>query len=121
MRAFGDIQGMIIAEGALDHAATAIGMTAEDVRELNLYATGQVTPYGQALTYCYMRDVWQKTKEKSDYVKRRAAVDAFNAAQLLAQARHLARSDQVRVRLQPRVAGAGECHRRDLRSATAAW
>jgi xanthine dehydrogenase/oxidase len=80
MRAFGDIQGMIVAESALDHAATAIGMTAEDVRELNLYSIGQVTPYGQALTYCYMRDVWKTTKEKSDYVARRAGVDAFNAA-----------------------------------------
>jgi xanthine dehydrogenase/oxidase len=79
MRAFGDIQGMIIAETALDHAATAIGMTAEDVRELNLYSKGQVTPYGQALTYCYMRDVWKSAKDSSDYVKRRAAVDDFNA------------------------------------------
>jgi xanthine dehydrogenase/oxidase len=79
MRAFGDIQGMLIAETALDHAATAIGMTAEDVRERNLYDRGQVTPYGQALTYCYMRTVWDWAKTKSDFAKRRVAVDAFNA------------------------------------------
>jgi len=79
MRAFGDIQGMLIAETALDHAATAVGMTAEDVRERNLYDRGQVTPYGQALTYCYMRTVWDWAKDKSQFVKRRADVEAFNA------------------------------------------
>ncbi|HEY0395519.1 MAG TPA: molybdopterin cofactor-binding domain-containing protein [Candidatus Elarobacter sp.] len=78
MRAFGDIQGMIVAETALDHAATAIGMTAEDVRERNLYDRGQVTPYGQSLTYCYMRTVWDWAKDKSEFVKRRAGVEEFN-------------------------------------------
>jgi xanthine dehydrogenase/oxidase len=79
MRAFGDVQGMIIAETALDHAATAIGMTAEEVREKNLYDRGQVTPYGQSLTFCYMKTVWAWAKERSEYEKRRADVEDFNA------------------------------------------
>lgn len=79
-RAFGDIQGKLLTENAIDDAAFAIGMTAEDVRERNFYARGDVTPFGQALSYCYMDEVWQYLKEKSEYVAKKAAIDEFNAA-----------------------------------------
>ncbi|HEX2052686.1 MAG TPA: molybdopterin cofactor-binding domain-containing protein [Actinomycetota bacterium] len=78
-RAFGDIQGKLIVENAVDDAAFSIGMTAEEVREKNLYDRGDVTPFGQALSYCYMKQVWAYLKKVSDYDGKRAAVDAFNS------------------------------------------
>jgi xanthine dehydrogenase/oxidase len=77
-RAFGDIQGKNIVENAIDDAAFALGVLPEDLREKNLYDIGDVTPFGQALTYCYMKQVWAYLKEKCDYSGKRAGVDDFN-------------------------------------------
>lgn len=78
MRAFGDVQGKNILENAIDDAAFSIGMLPEYLREKNLYDRGDVTPFGQALSYCYMKDVWKFLKEKSRYQEKRIAVDEFN-------------------------------------------
>jgi len=77
-RAFGDVQGKNIIENAVDDAAYAMGMAAEELREKNLYQRGDVTPFGQALSYCYMQQVWDYTKQVSDYDAKKAAVDQFN-------------------------------------------
>jgi xanthine dehydrogenase/oxidase len=77
-RAFGDIQGKIMLENAIDDAAFSIDMTAEEVREKNLYDPGDVTPFGQALSYCYMKEVWAFLKKVSDYEKKQAEVLRFN-------------------------------------------
>lgn len=79
-RSFGDIQGSIIQENAIDDAAFMIGMDAEEVREKNMYVRGQSTPFGQALSYCYMREVWQYTKEVSCFEEKKRAVAEFNEA-----------------------------------------
>lgn len=78
-RAFGDVQGKNILENAIDEAATAIGMRPEEVRGLNLYQRGQVTPFGQALTYCYMREVWEYLLKESRYELQLRAVNEFNS------------------------------------------
>lgn len=78
-RAFGDIQGKLITENAVDDAAHAIGMNPEDVREKNLYERGDVTPYGQALTYCYVGEVWQHLKQVCGHDAMRSRVAKFNA------------------------------------------
>lgn len=77
-RAFGDIQGKNMVENAIDDAAFAIGLRPEELREKNLYDLGDVTPFGQALTYCYMKQVWAYLKQVSRYDEKRAAVDDFN-------------------------------------------
>jgi xanthine dehydrogenase/oxidase len=77
-RSFGDVQGKNMVENAIDDVAFAIGMLPEAVRELNLYNRGDVTPFGQALSYCYMKQVWQYLKEKSNYAEKRASVDDYN-------------------------------------------
>jgi len=79
MRAFGDVQATLIIENAVDDAAFSIGMQPEELREKNFYERGDVTPFGQALSYCYMQDVWNFLKEKSDFDKKRKEVDEFNA------------------------------------------
>ena len=80
MRSFGDVQSKVMFESAIDAAAFSIGMRAEEVRELNLYQRGDVTPFGQSLPYCYMREVWAWLKKKSGYEERLREVQAFNAA-----------------------------------------
>ncbi|MFY0523543.1 molybdopterin cofactor-binding domain-containing protein [Archangium gephyra] len=79
-RAFGDIQGKLMLENAVDDAAFSIGMLPELVREKNLYERGDVTPFGQALSYCYIRQVWSYLKDKCGYEAKRRSVDEFNAA-----------------------------------------
>jgi xanthine dehydrogenase/oxidase len=78
MRAFGDVQGKNILENAIDDAATALGMLPEDLREKNLYDRGDVTPFGQALSYCYMKQVWAYVKEVSKFEEKRKKVKEFN-------------------------------------------
>jgi xanthine dehydrogenase/oxidase len=78
MRSFGDVQGKNIIENAVDDAAFALGMLPEDVREKNLYRNGDVTPFGQALSGCYIREVWEYLKQVACYEEKRAAVDAYN-------------------------------------------
>ncbi|WP_270731156.1 molybdopterin cofactor-binding domain-containing protein [Shimia sp. Alg240-R146] len=84
MRAFGDIQSKAIVEAAIDDAAYALSLkgdaiTGEEVREKSLYVRGQATPFGQALTYCYMQEVWEWLKDKADLAARQQEVAEFNA------------------------------------------
>ena len=78
MRAFGDVQAMLIVENAIDDAAFSVGMPAEELREKNFYERGDVTPFGQALSYCYMKEVWTYLKEQCKFDEKRKQVDDFN-------------------------------------------
>jgi len=78
MRAFGDVQGKNIVENAIDDAAVSIDMRPEDLREKNLYDRGDVTPFGQALTYCYMKQVWAYAKKVSNFESKYEEVQNFN-------------------------------------------
>ena len=77
-RAFGDVQCKLILENAIDDAAFALGMCAEEVREKNLYERGDVTPFGQALSFAYIREVWQYLKKTCDFDGKKADVEVFN-------------------------------------------
>ncbi|GAC1045483.1 molybdopterin cofactor-binding domain-containing protein [Rhizobium sp. No.120] len=79
MRAFGDVQATNILENVIDDAATALGMRAEDLREKNFYQRGDVTPYGQTLTACYMIEVWRYLKNKANFDDQLTKVQTFNA------------------------------------------
>ncbi|NLS21279.1 molybdopterin-dependent oxidoreductase [Rhizobium sp. P40RR-XXII] len=79
MRAFGDIQATNIVENLIDDAAAALKMRPEDLREKNFYQRGDVTPYGQTLTACYMMEVWRYLKQKANFDDQLAKVQAFNA------------------------------------------
>ena len=43
-----------------------------------MYERGDVTPFGQALSYCYMKEVWNYLKEKCKFDEKRKQVDEFN-------------------------------------------
>jgi xanthine dehydrogenase/oxidase len=78
MRSYGGIQAALIQEDAIAAAAHRVGMLPEDVREMNLYRTDDTTPYGQSMEYDYVRDVWDRLKQTSNFTDRRQAVEDFN-------------------------------------------
>ncbi|MBB3609523.1 molybdopterin cofactor-binding domain-containing protein [Rhizobium sp. BK602] len=80
MRGFGDIQAKNIQENLIDDAAEALGMRPEELREKNFYLRGDVTPYGQTLTACYIAQVWAYLKQKCNFAMKLEAVQSFNAA-----------------------------------------
>jgi xanthine dehydrogenase large subunit len=80
-RGFGGPQGVLLMEDVTRQVARALGVPQEVVRERNL-AGGEndaFTPYGQALEGDLIRRVWAECREGSDWERRRAEVDAFNA------------------------------------------
>lgn len=80
-RAFGFIQANTILESAIDDAAWAIGMPPHELREMNLYDRGDVTPAGQALSGCYLREVWKYLREEvADFDRRWEEIRRFNKA-----------------------------------------
>jgi xanthine dehydrogenase/oxidase len=84
-RSFGVIQCSLILEDAIEQLAHQLGMTPEAVRELNLYQdatmdTFDLTPYGQELRFCRIREVWADLKEHAKFEERSGQVEDFNAA-----------------------------------------
>jgi xanthine dehydrogenase large subunit len=80
-RGFGGPQGVLLMEDVTRQVGRALGVPQEVVRERNL-AGGEndaLTPYGQALEGDLIRRVWAECREGSDWARRRAEVDAFNA------------------------------------------
>lgn len=61
-RAFGFIQSNLIMENAIEDAANELEMEPDVLREKNLYDRGDVTPSGQPLPYCYLKEVWEYLK-----------------------------------------------------------
>jgi xanthine dehydrogenase molybdopterin binding subunit/xanthine dehydrogenase small subunit len=82
-RGFGGPQGMLIIEEILDRVARSLGLRPEVVRDRNLYrGTGETntTHYGQEIADNRIRTIWDGVLADSDYERRRAEVDAWNAA-----------------------------------------
>ncbi len=78
MRSFGDVQGKNILENAIDDAAIALDMRPDKLRIKNLYDRGDVTPFGQALSYCYMKQVWAYAMKVSNFDHKHDQVEKFN-------------------------------------------
>ena len=79
-RGFGGPQGMVFAERMMDVIAIKLGLDPLEVRKRNLYGRGRdVTPYGMKVEDNVALDVIEQLEASSNYVKRRAAVNAFNA------------------------------------------
>ena len=81
-RGFGGPQGVVLSEEIIRRIAKHLGLSPEAVRERNFAGgdNGTLTPYGQKLEGDLIRRVWAETKDLADWDKRRADVDAFNAA-----------------------------------------
>ncbi len=84
-RGFGGPQGMLAIEYVVDDIARHLGLPADAVRRVNFYdAMGArkdraVTHYGMDVEDCIIADIFDKLGASSDYQKRLADIDAFNA------------------------------------------
>ena len=81
-RGFGGPQGVLLMEDVLFRVAHALGQPVEAVRARNFAGgeNGGETPYGQALEGDIIRRVWAEAAQDADWDRRRAEIDAFNAA-----------------------------------------
>ncbi|MHA7632726.1 xanthine dehydrogenase molybdopterin binding subunit [Corallococcus sp. M7] len=82
-RGFGGPQGMLVMEDILARIASTLGLAPEAVRQRNLYdgvGDTNTTHYGQELEDNRLPKLWSDLMESSDFVKRRAEVEAFNAS-----------------------------------------
>ncbi|QRK08683.1 xanthine dehydrogenase molybdopterin binding subunit [Archangium violaceum] len=81
-RGFGGPQGMFVMEEVLNRAAERLGLDPAVVRERNFYrdAPSNVTPYGQPVEGNRLPRIHAELMASSDYVRRRAEIDAFNAS-----------------------------------------
>jgi xanthine dehydrogenase molybdopterin binding subunit/xanthine dehydrogenase small subunit len=82
-RGFGGPQGMLVIEEVLGRIALRLGLPAEEVRRKNFYhGSGETntTHYGAEIGDNRVCRIWDELLETSEFVKRRAAIDAWNAA-----------------------------------------
>lgn len=92
-RTFGSVQPYVIFEDAIEQVAHRLSQTLgrrvlpEEIRRQNLYRTGAIeaggrgcdqTHFGQDLTFCNIREIWDSLYQSSEFEKRAAAVDHFN-------------------------------------------
>lgn len=84
VRAPGVIQSIAMHEFVIEACAEALGLSPEDVRETNMYAAGQTTPWGTTLGTPQFNwlvpALWQQAKTAWKVAERRADVEAFNSA-----------------------------------------
>ena len=81
-RGFGGPQGMLVIEEILGRIARRLGLPPEEVRRRNFYhgeGETNTTPYGQEIENNRLERIWNKLLQDSDYARRRAEVDAWNA------------------------------------------
>lgn len=80
-RGFGGPQGVVVMEDALDRIAHHLGRDPVELRALNFYAEGHdETPYGQKVDENHLLRCWAEVKTGGALERRRAEIDAFNAA-----------------------------------------
>jgi xanthine dehydrogenase large subunit len=81
-RGFGGPQGMFVMEEVLNHASERLGLDPAVLRERNYYgeAPRNETPYGQPVLANRLPRIQAELLASSDYVRRRAAIEEFNAA-----------------------------------------
>ncbi|KAJ1991067.1 hypothetical protein GGI25_003886 [Coemansia spiralis] len=78
-RGFGSCQGMFLLESMLCEVADLLELPVEQIREINMYKTGDITPYAQCLTEWNVPLMWEQIKQKGEFAKRRREIDEFNS------------------------------------------
>ena len=82
-RGFGGPQGVIVIESVLDEVAAAVGIDGFAVRQRNRYVDGDpersIAPYGAIVKDHVLGELLDTLEETSDYAKRRAEIERFNA------------------------------------------
>jgi xanthine dehydrogenase large subunit len=78
-RGFGGPQGVIVAERMIEEIAYALGRDPLEIRRVNLYENGQLTPYHQQVNDQILPRIFDELEASSDYQARRQAVLDWNA------------------------------------------
>lgn len=78
-RGFGGPQGVVMAERVIEDIAYALGRDPLEIRKLNLYENGQLTPYHQEVEDQILPRLFEELEASSDYHARRQAVLDWNA------------------------------------------
>lgn len=80
-RGFGGPQGMLVCETWMDHIARELKIPVETVRDRNFLRAGDRTHYNQPLDPTVrVAELFRSLRASSEFDKRRAAIDAFNAS-----------------------------------------
>jgi xanthine dehydrogenase large subunit len=86
-RGFGGPQGMVAMERIIDEIAHTLHIDPLEVRRRNFYAhkndpasERRVTPYHMTVEDCVIQDIVDELAVSSDYAKRRAEIEAWNAS-----------------------------------------
>ncbi|XP_076843941.1 xanthine dehydrogenase/oxidase isoform X2 [Brachyhypopomus gauderio] len=77
-RGFGGPQGMMVTESWMNDVALACGLAAEQVREMNMYKQGDLTPFHQRLEQFTIHRCWQECLTISDFCQRKANIELYN-------------------------------------------
>jgi xanthine dehydrogenase/oxidase len=72
-------QGMMMNECIMTRVAEKLDMPVETLREKNMYKEGDRTHFGQEILDWNVPTLFKQVRESSDFDKRKAAVEAFNA------------------------------------------
>jgi xanthine dehydrogenase large subunit len=79
-RGFGGPQGVFLIEDILGRAAPVLGVDPGELRRMNFYAPGQLTPYGQVVKDAErMPAIWDRVRADADLETRTAEIASFNA------------------------------------------
>ena len=78
-RGFGGPQGLLVVENFMDDVACELNMDPTELREKNLYKSGDRAYFSQVLEHCTIRKCWDECKEQSNLLVEKANVDKFNA------------------------------------------
>ncbi|XP_076459984.1 uncharacterized protein LOC143293041 [Babylonia areolata] len=78
VRGPGTTPSSVIIETILEHVAKAVQKHPILVKEINLYERNQKDLTGSTVTYCTIRQVWDRLKTSADVIRRMDQIDAFN-------------------------------------------
>jgi xanthine dehydrogenase large subunit len=82
-RGFGAPQGVFVIESAIDAAAREGGWDPVELRKRNLFSTGDVTHFGQALEPCNARSCVDAALANAGWDNLHAEIESFNASHKL--------------------------------------
>ncbi|XP_021371273.1 xanthine dehydrogenase/oxidase-like [Mizuhopecten yessoensis] len=78
-RGFGGPQGNFLSETYMADISTALEMSPNKVREINMYNEGDLTHFNQPLDNCNIRRCWEECLQRSEVHRRSREVEIFNS------------------------------------------
>ena len=69
---------MMVMEQIVSRVANYLELPPDEIREMNMYSDGDLTPYDAVLSDCTIRKCWSQLKETASYTSRKEAVKKFN-------------------------------------------